>query len=65
MTRTVSEWASVPRLERCDIETRPTGVTCLPDEASSIPLELDDGHESLESFGGFLTAQDPARRTAV
>jgi hypothetical protein len=51
------------------LRSRPTGIACLPDEASSTPLEIDrshsDGYESSKSFGGFLTVQDPAWRTAV
>ena len=47
------------------LRSRPAGVVCLPDEASSTSLELNrshcDGYESLKSFGGFLIAQDPSR----
>jgi hypothetical protein len=43
------------------LRLRPTGVACLPDEASSTPAGAHqvhcDGHESLKSFGGLLTAQ--------
>jgi hypothetical protein len=51
------------------LRSRPAGIACLPDEASSTPLELNrshcDGYESLKSFGGFLTAQDPSRRCGM